>query len=44
MKKNDSLSVKKRMPKAKTVQFILNFSKSLATVKTPIKTFCICKN
>jgi len=44
MKKNDSLKVKTLKPKKQTIDFLLNYSKSLELVKTKSKNFPISKN
>lgn len=44
MKKNDSVRVNKFVPKPQTIKFILDFSKSLSTLKSRKKVFVICKN
>lgn len=44
MKKNDSLKVKTLKPKKQTIDFLLNYSKSLELVKTKSKSFPISKN
>lgn len=44
MKKNDSLKVKTLKPKKQTIDFLLNFSKSVEVVKTKSKNFPISKN
>ncbi|MDQ0783550.1 hypothetical protein [Chryseobacterium sp. W4I1] len=44
MKKNDSLKVKALKPKKQTIDFLLNYSKSLELVKTKSKNFPISKN
>lgn len=42
MKKNDSLKVKTLKPKKQTIDFLLNFSKSLEIVKS--KNYPVSKN
>jgi hypothetical protein len=44
MKKNDSLKVKTLKPKKETIEFLLNYSKSLEVVKTKTKNYPISKN
>lgn len=44
MKKNDSLKVKTLKPKKQTIDFLLNYSKSLEVVSTKNKNFPISKN
>ncbi|SDJ74352.1 hypothetical protein [Chryseobacterium jejuense] len=44
MKKNDSLKVKTLKPKKETIDFLLNFSKSLEIVKSKSKNYPITKN
>ncbi|WP_318848382.1 hypothetical protein [Chryseobacterium sp. JV558] len=44
MKKNDSLKVKTLKPKKQTIDFLLNFSKSLEIVKSKSKNYPILKN
>jgi len=44
MKKNDSLKVKTLKPKKETIEFLLNYSKSLEIVKTKAKNYPISKN
>jgi hypothetical protein len=44
MKKNDSLKVKTLKPKKQTIDFLLNYSKSLELVKTKSKNFPLSKN
>ncbi|EJL71117.1 hypothetical protein [Chryseobacterium populi] len=44
MKKNDSLKVKALKPKKQTIDFLLNFSKSLEIVKAKNKNYPISKN
>lgn len=44
MKKNDSLKVKTLKPKKQTINFLLNFSKSLEVVKGESKNYPILKN
>jgi len=44
MKKNDSLKVKTLKPKKETIDFLLNYSKSLEVVKTKTKNYPISKN
>jgi hypothetical protein len=44
MKKNDSLKVKTLKPKKQTIDFLLNYSKSLELVKTKSKNFPVSKN
>ncbi|CAD0222101.1 conserved protein of unknown function [Chryseobacterium sp. JV274] len=44
MKKNDSLKVKTLKPKKQTIDFLLNFSKSLEVVKSKSKNYPILKN
>lgn len=44
MRKNDSLKVTALKPKKQTVEFLLNFSKSLEVVKTKSKNYPISKN
>ncbi|PXW13492.1 hypothetical protein C8D70_109109 [Chryseobacterium sp. CBTAP 102] len=44
MKKNDSLKVKTLKPKKQTIDFLLNFSKSLEVVKSKSKNYPITKN
>ncbi|WP_426274516.1 hypothetical protein ACN9MN_10215 [Chryseobacterium sp. S-02] len=44
MKKNDSLKVKALKPKKETIEFLLNYSKSLEIVKTKAKNYPISKN
>jgi hypothetical protein len=44
MKKNDSLKVKTLKPKKETIDFLLNYSKSLEIVKTKTKNYPISKN
>ncbi|SHH82203.1 hypothetical protein SAMN05421866_3890 [Chryseobacterium oranimense] len=44
MKKNDSLKVKTLKPKKQTIDFLLNYSKSLELVKTKSKNFHVSKN
>lgn len=44
MKKNDSLKVKTLKPKKQTIDFLLNFSKSLEVVKSKSKNYPISKN
>lgn len=44
MKKNDSLKVKTLKPKKETIDFLLNYSKSLELVKSKSKNFPISKN
>ncbi|MBP1166832.1 MULTISPECIES: hypothetical protein [Chryseobacterium] len=44
MKKNDSLKVKTLKPKKQTIDFLLNFSKSLEIVKSKSKNYPITKN
>ncbi len=44
MKKNDSLKVKTLKPKKQTIDFLLNFSKSLEIVKSKSKNYPISKN
>ncbi|MDR6465514.1 hypothetical protein SAMN06265171_107173 [Chryseobacterium rhizoplanae] len=44
MKKNDSLKVKTLKPKKQTINFLLNFSKSLEIVKSKSKNYPILKN
>ncbi|SFI43323.1 hypothetical protein SAMN05443292_2577 [Halpernia frigidisoli] len=44
MKKFDILKTKKLMPKKETVSFLLQFSKSLAILKTKTKKYLISKN
>jgi hypothetical protein len=43
MKKNDSLKVKTLKPKKQTIDFLLNFSKSLEIVKSKSKNYPISK-
>ncbi|CAI8923185.1 Uncharacterised protein [Chryseobacterium gleum] len=44
MKKNDSLKVKTLKPKKQTIDFLLNFSKSLEIVKSKSKNYPVSKN
>ncbi|MFC5875358.1 hypothetical protein SAMN05443633_10671 [Chryseobacterium arachidis] len=44
MRKNDSLKVKALKPKKQTIDFLLNFSKSVEVVKTKSKNYPISKN
>ncbi|WP_262888175.1 hypothetical protein [Chryseobacterium gallinarum] len=44
MKKNDSLKVKTLKPKKQTIDFLLNFSKSLEIVKSRSKNYPVSKN
>jgi hypothetical protein len=44
MKKIDTLKKKMLLPKPQTIQFILNFSKSVATIKMPKKVILVGKN
>jgi len=44
MKKNDSLKVKTLKPKKQTIDFLLNFSKSIEIVKSKSKNYPISKN
>ncbi len=44
MKKNDSLKVKTLKPKKQTIDFLLNFSKSIEIVKSKSKNYPITKN
>ncbi|WP_262912492.1 hypothetical protein [Chryseobacterium sp. MEBOG06] len=44
MKKNDSLKVKTLKPKKQTIDFLLNFSKSIEIVKSKSKNYPILKN
>lgn len=44
MKKIDSLNTKMLKPKKGTIQFLLNFSKSIEVVKMPNKKMVINKN
>ncbi|SHM39445.1 Uncharacterised protein [Chryseobacterium nakagawai] len=44
MKKNDSLKVKTLKPKKQTIDFLLNFSKSLEIVKSKSKNYPVTKN
>jgi len=44
MKKNDSLKVKALKPKKETIEFLLNYSKSVEIVKTKTKNYPISKN
>ncbi len=44
MKKNDSLKVKTLKPKKQTIDFLLNFSKSMEIVKSKSKNYPILKN
>ncbi|MDR6921664.1 hypothetical protein J2Y40_002513 [Chryseobacterium sp. 2987] len=44
MKKNDSLKVKTLKPKKQTIDFLLNFSKSIEIVKSKGKSYPILKN
>lgn len=44
MKKNDSLKVKTLKPKKQTIDFLLNFSKSLEIVKSKSTNYPISKN
>ncbi|SHG78912.1 hypothetical protein SAMN02787100_4672 [Chryseobacterium sp. OV279] len=44
MKKNDSLKVKTLKPKKQTIDFLLNYSKSIEVVPTKNKNFPISKN
>lgn len=45
MKKNDTLTIKKLNPKQTTIDFLLNFSKSLEIIKTnDVKSIKIIKN
>ena len=44
MKKNDPLKTPLLLPKKTTLQFLLQFSKSLATLKSTRKVFAVCKN
>ncbi|MFN1218624.1 MULTISPECIES: hypothetical protein [Chryseobacterium] len=44
MKKNDSLKVKTLKPKKQTIDFLLNYSKSLEMVKAKNKNFPVSKN
>jgi hypothetical protein len=44
MKKNDSLKVKTLKPKKQTIDFLLNFSKSLEIVESKSKNYPISKN
>lgn len=44
MKKNDSLKVKTLKPKKQTIDFLLNFSKSIEVVKSKSKNYPISKN
>ncbi|SFK23486.1 hypothetical protein SAMN05421692_3774 [Chryseobacterium indologenes] len=44
MKKNDSLKVKTLKPKKQTIDFLLNFSKSIEIVKSKSKNYPIQKN
>ncbi|MBB6333161.1 hypothetical protein HNP24_004185 [Chryseobacterium sediminis] len=44
MKKNDSLKVKTLKPKKQTINFLLNFSKSLEVVKGKGKNYPVLKN
>lgn len=44
MKKNDSLKVKTLKPKKQTIDFLLNFSKSVEIVKSKSKNYPISKN
>ncbi len=44
MKKNDTLNAKLLKPKQETIDFLLNFSKSIDVVKAKKTTFIISKN
>ncbi|SHI37759.1 hypothetical protein SAMN05443429_101348 [Cruoricaptor ignavus] len=44
MKKIDALSVKAAMPKPETIRFLLNYSQSLAAIKTAKGRVVVCKN
>ncbi|MDN3690925.1 hypothetical protein QWZ06_00900 [Chryseobacterium tructae] len=44
MKKNDSLKVKTLKPKKQTIDFLLNFSKSIEIVKSKSKNYPVTKN
>ncbi|WP_300690315.1 hypothetical protein [Chryseobacterium sp.] len=44
MKKNDSLKVKTLKPKKQTIDFLLNFSKSIEIVESKSKNYPILKN
>lgn len=44
MKKNDTLHANTLKPKKQTVAFLLNFSKSIAVIRTRFKTQVVSKN
>lgn len=44
MKKNDSLKVKTLKPKKKTIDFLLNYSRSIDCIRAMDKNFVITKN
>lgn len=44
MKKIDTLNAKKLKPKKSTVNFLLNFSKSLEVIRTKAEVYRITKN
>lgn len=44
MKKNDILNVKLLKPKKQTIDFLLNYSKSIEVITTAKKSFVLLKN
>ncbi len=44
MRKNDPLKVKALKPKKQTIEFLLNFSKSVEVVKAKGKNYPVSKN
>ena len=44
MKKNDILARKALLPKKSTIDFLLNYSKNIETIKTSKRQFIVSKN